>query len=300
MKSALDRLGWVMAGAATVALMLTLAGVVSAGPLDPLASPASTDSVRLPGTPISALGTVIGQPGHYYLTRNITGDASGTNGITIAVSDVTIDLNGFEMRGVPDSGTGIVATGMRERITIRNGTVRNWGDFAGSPGIDLADDVQSLVENVMVEGNSGHGVAIGESSVVQNVIALSNNGDGIHAGIGNVIRNNQVTGAGNDGADDGIEVSSLNVVSGNRTSGYTDPGSAGYRITGNQNRLSDNSSADDDTGFIVTGTLNTLYKNWYTGVDPSDVAAGNDAALFAPVGLAGNSDPWSNIWSGPP
>lgn len=298
MKSVLDRLGWVLAGAATVALVLTLAGVVSAGPLDPPGTPASTDSVRLPGTPITALGTVINQPGHYYLTRNINGDTNGTHGITITTSGVTIDLNGFTMAGVSDSGSGIVAPGALSRITIRNGTVRNWGDLAGNgPGIDLTSDSASLVENITVEGNSGHGLIVGANSVVQNVIAISNDGDGINAVNGNVIRNNQVVA----NLGDGIEVFALNVLTENRTSLHGGAGDAGYRMVGNQNRASENSSLGDSVGYAVSGTsLNVVYKNWYTGVDPSDIAGGNDVALFAPVGGAANDDPWSNLYSGPP
>jgi len=291
----LDRMGWGVAGAATITLVLVLAGAVKAGPLDPTTPPQSTDSVRLPGTPITALGTVISQPGHYYLTRNITGDASGTHGITIAVSDVTIDLNGFTMAGVADSGAGIIAPGALQRITIRNGTVRNWGDFSGSgAGIDLTSDNAVFVEDVTVEGNSGHGLTLGSGGIVQNVIATANDGDGINAGSFNAIRDNLSLSNGGDG----IEVVALNVITNNRTANHVTAGDAGYRITGNQNRASDNSTTGDDNGFVVNGTLNVLYKNWYVGIDPSDVVGGNDAALFGPVGA--NSDPWSNIWSGPP
>lgn len=295
MRTLIDRLGWGVAGAATITLVLVLAGVVNAGPLDPPTGPSSTDSVRLPGTPIAALGTVISQPGHYYLTRNITGDASGTTGITINVSDVTIDLNGFTMAGVSDSGPGIVAPGALQRITIRNGTVRNWGDFSsGGPGIDLGSDTASLVENVTVANNSGHGLIIGANSIVQNVIATGNGGDGINAGNGNVIRDNQVVSNGGDG----IEVFSQNVLTGNRSAGHSTAGDAGFRVGGNQNRISNNSTASDDNGFVIDGTLNALYHNWYTGIDPMDAVLGNDSALFAPANA--NSDPWSNIWSGPP
>src|SRR5712692_225180 len=59
-----------------------------------------------PRTPISALPFPIVSPGSYYLTTNLTGIA-GTNGITIAASDVTLDLSGFALGGVIGSQAGI-------------------------------------------------------------------------------------------------------------------------------------------------------------------------------------------------
>src|SRR3954469_21762838 len=55
-----------------------------------------------PRTPISSLPLVITNSGSYYLTANLTGIV-GTNGITITADNVTIDLNGFALNGVPGS-----------------------------------------------------------------------------------------------------------------------------------------------------------------------------------------------------
>lgn len=48
----------------------------------------------------------ISAPGSYYLTSNLVGLA-GKTGIEIASANVTIDLNGFTLQGVPDSLNGI-------------------------------------------------------------------------------------------------------------------------------------------------------------------------------------------------
>ena len=67
------------------------------GPLDPPGVPGSTDSVRLPGTPISG-PTTIAQSGHYYLTRDISVPRL-VSGVVISANDVSLDLGGFTISG---------------------------------------------------------------------------------------------------------------------------------------------------------------------------------------------------------
>src|SRR5678815_4185257 len=90
-----------------------LSSVLSQGLLTPPGTPAPTmktlDQVE-PRVAINATNTPgdtdslfkITQPGSYYLTGNITGVA-GKHGIAIAASGVTVDLNGFDVAGVPGS-----------------------------------------------------------------------------------------------------------------------------------------------------------------------------------------------------
>ena len=86
-----------------------------------------TDSVRLPGTPISG-PTTITQPGHYYVTRDITAAPGSTWAIMIDADDVSIDLGGFTLSGDDTIGSaGLFVQASRQRISISNGTVR---DFA--------------------------------------------------------------------------------------------------------------------------------------------------------------------------
>ena len=58
-------------------------------------------------TPIYELPLTIDEPGSYFLSRDVTGVA-GQNGIIINASDVTIDLNGFALIGVPGSLRGTI------------------------------------------------------------------------------------------------------------------------------------------------------------------------------------------------
>ena len=67
----------------------------------------------------------ITQPGSYYLTGNLSCDV-GKSCIEIAASNVTLDLMGFRILGVPGANYGIVATGSQSNVTVRNGSVRTF------------------------------------------------------------------------------------------------------------------------------------------------------------------------------
>src|SRR5688572_3995985 len=92
--------------------------VVSAGPLNPPPGPVGSTYKTLtevePRTPVSSVNTPgdpdslfrITQPGSYYLTANLAGVA-GKHGIEIDADDVTLDLCGFELKGVAGSLDGV-------------------------------------------------------------------------------------------------------------------------------------------------------------------------------------------------
>jgi len=117
----------------------------------------------------------ITQPGSYYLTGSIVGEA-GKVGIEIASADVTIDLNGFELRGTGvGSGNGIfVSSGAFTRLAVRNGTIRSWG----GDGIRATASSSIRLENLMLHANSGRGADIGSAGLISDCIAESNGGSG--------------------------------------------------------------------------------------------------------------------------
>jgi parallel beta-helix repeat protein len=117
----------------------------------------------------------ITQPGSYYLTDNLQG-VSNKYGITISASDVTLDLNGFEVVGVPESYSGINAEGF-SRVRVRNGTVRNWKFQAV-----YLTAAGCLVEQVTATGNGGHGIAVDEGTVLD-CLARNNGSHGVVAAI---------------------------------------------------------------------------------------------------------------------
>src|SRR6187397_293339 len=95
---------------AIAAALVVACGLLFAGPMDPPAGPVTSTYKTLtevePRTAINAVNTPgdaqnvfrITQPGSYYLTGNVIA-AGGKHGITVTVSNVTIDLNGFALDG---------------------------------------------------------------------------------------------------------------------------------------------------------------------------------------------------------
>jgi len=113
------------------------------------------------------------------LASTLTHTDPATVGLTIAASDVSIDLNGFSIVG-PASGTAdlVASSGAVRNIEIRNGELR----FAGGDGIDLLSSSFALIEGVRVVGQlspSGAGFRLGADSTIRNSAAVSCAGDGI-------------------------------------------------------------------------------------------------------------------------
>jgi parallel beta-helix repeat protein len=177
---------------APLALLSALLTSSPAGELEPPGAPASTpgpepriavSAETTPGT-FSAL-FVISAPGSYYLTDNITGE-SGKSGIVIEASDVTLDLNGFNIGGVPGSPFGIYAFFTEVHgVTVRNGTVSGWH----TSGVDLTAAVGSRVENVTARSNGFRGIQLGEGAEVLNCTSEQNSDEGIFVSTGSRVTN---------------------------------------------------------------------------------------------------------------
>ena len=154
-------------------LVLLPSSLRAQGSLTPPGAPApgmKTLSQIEPRTPVATNTTpgdsgdsfVISQPGSYYLTTNILG-ASGKNGISISCGNVTLDLHGFTMQGVPGSLDGIVVAGTYTNTTVRNGVVTGWGNngvdvfFDGIPAqhaFGTSDGFSEWMEGIMIEADS--------------------------------------------------------------------------------------------------------------------------------------------------
>jgi parallel beta-helix repeat protein len=178
----------------SAAALIAAGGVLLAGPLDPPAGPVSPTYKTLaevePRIAINAANTPgdadslfrITQRGSYYLTGNITG-ALGKMGIEIAASGVRIDLNGFDLQGVPGSLDGI-ATSVSPISTIEicNGSIRAWsGD-----GIDLQTvfSTNTVMRDVRAGGNSGFGIRAANSFVFERCSAIGNGAGGFASSVG--------------------------------------------------------------------------------------------------------------------
>lgn len=133
---------------------------------------------------------VITTPGSYYLTGDVQGVAS-KDGILIEASNVTLDLNGYSLKGVVGSfnGIGIARSNAAlSGITIRNGFITGFGQrgvytvgVSSIHGLTIEDltiscvnagirsDVvgSSMVRRVSIRGGVGGILCGGSSSVSQ-------------------------------------------------------------------------------------------------------------------------------------
>lgn len=162
-----------------------------------------------PGFPLT-----ISQPGSYRLAGNLTVPNANTGAIEITANGVTIDLNGFVIKGVTvcsydsqgsstvqcnltGTGVGISFPGGSEigpngYVEVTNGTISGMG----SHGVRLNTvSGNTQVSRVRLIGNGGSGVVA--AGVVSDCIADGNGGIGIAAS--GVIRNSVAVANGEDG-----------------------------------------------------------------------------------------------------
>lgn len=159
------------------------------GSLTPSAAPAPTMKTLAQVEARIALGRVggsteaiaISQPGSYYLLGNLT-VASG-DAITIAASDVTLDLCGFTIATTanPRGGTAVLVASGLTNTTIRNGFIRSecsaeYNSYTGHwdmlPNVGFAEGVAGagLAEELHVSGIGGTCI---NASVVRHCTACS-------------------------------------------------------------------------------------------------------------------------------
>ncbi|MBI3882359.1 MAG: right-handed parallel beta-helix repeat-containing protein [Verrucomicrobia bacterium] len=157
-------------------LILHPSSLFAQGSLTPPGAPAplfKTLQQVEPRTPISSLPFVISNSGSFYVVSNLNGIAV-SNGITITASDVTLDLGGFVLAGLTNSGDGIQVSGARTNLAIRNGSVRGWG----GDGINALGAINGQYQELRLSDNQGWGLNCGANSTVINCTAHLN-GTGI-------------------------------------------------------------------------------------------------------------------------
>lgn len=139
-----------------------------------------------PGFPIE-----ITRSGSYRLTGNLTVPA-GAFGIIVEADDVTIDLNGFTIRGPVECTTlscnvsstpsrGIAQVDFFQGMSVYNGTVRGFD-------VGIVTNRRGNVRDVHVSHNLSYGLIALEGSVVEGVVASLNRNGGIYARRGVVSR----------------------------------------------------------------------------------------------------------------
>ncbi len=166
------------------------AAVSALGPLNPPTGPvAETGRTMIFDVPYT-----ISAPGSYIVVRNLTAPAN-TRGITIAASNVTLDLGGFSLRNGnhvgPPGSDAIVVTGTQHHIVVMNGSI---SDFDGG-GVLGAGASQSRVEHLTISNLHDptgsafprpRAVDLGSSCIVADC-AISNCEAGISTGVAGLV-----------------------------------------------------------------------------------------------------------------
>jgi hypothetical protein len=142
----------VLLGAAGLVGVAALSKLSQAGPLDPPPGPIGPTGITLeqvadraargaePRTPLPAAFIItIDTPGSYFLT----GDSGS---IVVNASDVTIDLNGFALRGGSTDCIKINA----DRVTVRNGSLLN-SEFSATNGVRFGADGVTVHVDIVLE-----------------------------------------------------------------------------------------------------------------------------------------------------
>lgn len=276
-------------------IAIGVCSTVGAGPLVPPVGPIAPTNkalieveprIAVNDTNTSGVGTTsvyrITAPGSYFLTGNVV--AIGTkNAIGIYANNVTLDLNGFTVEGLPGNSGAVIlvvgdttnpSTDPRGNVTIKNGTVRGGGGSGvlaqpGVAGLRLAGitarnngnvgisiDGRAELENCSAQDNGSHGFMLGNDVVVTSCIARSNGGDEFRAGSGSVFSNCLADNAG--GTGNGFNVgasaafSNCTALNSNLDSGFDcDGGGTFQNCTARGNGGSGFSGAGD--GNVLTG-----------------------------------------------
>jgi parallel beta-helix repeat protein len=229
------------------AILIGSAMVSHAGPLDPPAGPVAPSYKTLnevePRIAVNAVNTPgdgdclfkITAPGSYYLTGNIQG-VSGKGGIRIMAPNVTLDLGGFHLSGAAGSRSGVLAFG--NCVTIRNGTVKQWG------GEGVITNDQSIIEDIQVLNNIGDSIYGSTVTQIRNCTVFGGSARGILAFTGSEISNCSVSSC----VGVGIEVIGATV-----SHCQSAENGMGFRVYGYSSILNCNAQENKGDGFRIEG-----------------------------------------------
>jgi len=181
-----------------ITIVAASAIIARGGPLDPPNGPITSTYKTLdevePRVPLSDATTPgdadsvyrITSSGSYYLTGDLVAE-DGKYGIEIDAAGVTVDLEGFELKGFVFGGTslgGIIVNGNNTvNVTIRNGSVRSWDGI----GIFAFSVSGVTIENVSSSSNGLDGFFLGEDASMTDCVARGNGRHGYNVGKGSVL-----------------------------------------------------------------------------------------------------------------
>jgi hypothetical protein len=240
---------------------------------------------------------VLGQ-GSYYLTQNLIEAFGSAPAIDIQGTNVTLDLNGFFIRGIATPQAGIASTTGAARISVANGMVEGW-----ATGIDLGTSDDVRIEGIIAWNNSTTGISVGSGSTISKVTANLNGTYGIVVNDpnskfeGGVIEDSTVS----RNSSTGIRVAANNVTV---TRDIVESNSLrGIDIQNSFDVVSDNSVQGSQQCInlsLNSGTgSNTIVRNVTGNCSSSDITAEASGSDHIGPGASGlnlpASDPWSNV-----
>jgi hypothetical protein len=146
-------------------------------------------------TPISSLPFTISASGSYYLTGNLEFSAASGDAIIIAVSNVTLDLNGFTLSSTAAvTGDAIQINADLRNVEIKNGVIAGTTTMSAPPdwmvtpggfnnGIHAVEPeaTNCVFRQLRISGCRNTGLDTGDVAIVEHVTATQNGSDGIHA-----------------------------------------------------------------------------------------------------------------------
>jgi hypothetical protein len=271
-------------------------------------------------TPISAVPYIISTSGSYYLTTNVLGTIN-QYGITITANNVTLDLNGFSVIGVPGSRVGVFISAALTNETIANGTITQWGGN-GLDAYSFAAVQNLLLENLTVSANGNFGIIAQGSSEIRNCLVQANVSNGMYI-LGGLISDCRV----NANGDCGILVFSSTVadchIAGNADAAILvdGPGCLIIRNDCFQNNLAgfntggiyvnDANNRIEENNVVASGHCGIQLNNFYTGnlfiknsvsgntntLANNYLIGGNNIVgpLISQFGTITNYNPWANF-----
>lgn len=308
-------------------ILAAVSTVAMAGPLNPPMGPITATMKTLaevePRTAINSTNTpgdttamfIISQPGSYYLTGDVNAAAS-KSGIVVLASNVTIDLNGFTIKGVTGSLYGVSGSSL-QRVTVRNGRI-----VSMNTGVSILPPTNThqqaiTLEDLVISQSTGYGVYIGggslrdcqiersggigafltasTDSVVEDCVFFDNGDDGLNmhsgtvrsvssssnAGTGISVTTGTVVGSTSIGNIEGIMLEAGVVTD----STVQDNRDVGIRTNGNSlisnNSISNNTLIDQSIGIRVQNTSGARIEGntitrMYTGIN---MMTGNNLAI---------------------
>jgi hypothetical protein len=126
----------------------------------------------------------ITKPGRYYLASDILLSqnpfAGPQSGIEIAAHNVTIEMNGFSLKGTSGMVHGITVSASRYNLVIRNGTIEEFG----GDGIRASASSTLRLEDLFLHENLGSGIWVSGSAIVERCLAFANEDYGIYGSLG--------------------------------------------------------------------------------------------------------------------